>query len=220
MERFSTSPRVPSGPCSTTSTTAWRKFGSSSDGLATKSTPFPTDDGANSMPARAGTACRTVRSAPSRKLAMTLRAPVKPGAREYSDVRTENTYILFFSRLQWEIRERLRLAAGRCQLSLAKWRNTRICVDCVLPYRDAPSKPAPIRLKWWPEWSPTIRVAIESRYAGFVKRISFRSSDASRSTNDNGACTLCKHRGSARMGRLNTPIHTILPRFNNDSEHY
>ena len=68
---------------------------------------------------------------------MTLRAPVKPGAFEYSDVWTENRYILLFSRLQWEIRERLRLAAGRCQLSLAKWRNTRICGDCVLPYTDA-----------------------------------------------------------------------------------
>src|SRR4029077_12327130 len=117
------SPSVPSGPCSTTSTTAWRKFGSSSDGLATKSTPFSTDDGDNSFPARAGTACRTVRSPPSRKLAMTLRAPVKPGAREYSDVRTENKYILLFSRLQWEIRERLRLAGRGCQL--AKWHNAR-----------------------------------------------------------------------------------------------
>ena len=29
MERFRMSPSVPSGPCSTTSTTAWRKFGSS-----------------------------------------------------------------------------------------------------------------------------------------------------------------------------------------------
>ncbi|TKS60411.1 MAG: hypothetical protein EWM73_03106 [Nitrospira sp.] len=146
MERFRMSPTVPSGPCSTTSTTAWRKFGSSSDGLATKSTPFLTDNGENSVLARAGTACRTVKSPPNMKIAMTLRAPVKPGALEYTDVKMENTYILLFSRLQWKIRERLRLAAGRCQLSLAKWRNTRICVDCVLPYTDAPSKPAPIRL--------------------------------------------------------------------------
>src|SRR5213594_1595159 len=79
------SPTVPSGPCSTTSTTAWWKFGSSSDGLATKSTPFPTDDGDNSFPARAGTACRTVRSPPSRKLAMTFRAPTEPSERRHSD---------------------------------------------------------------------------------------------------------------------------------------
>ena len=78
---------------------------------------------------------------------MTLRAPVKPGAREYSDVRAENKYILLFSRLQWEFRERLRLAAGRCQLSLAKWRNTRICGEMRPSIYSAPSKPAPIRLK-------------------------------------------------------------------------
>ena len=86
MERFRMSPTVPSGPCCTTSTTDSRKFGSSSDGLATKSTPFSTDDGENSVPARAGTACRTVRSSPpSRKLAMAFRAPVRSGALEYSD---------------------------------------------------------------------------------------------------------------------------------------
>jgi hypothetical protein len=83
--RFRISPTVPSDPCSTTSTTAWRKFGSSSDGLATKSTPFATDDGADSMPARTGTADRTVKSPPSRKLAMALRVPVEPGLFESSD---------------------------------------------------------------------------------------------------------------------------------------
>ena len=123
MERFKIIPTVPSGPCSTTSTTAWRKFGSSNDGLATKSTPFPTDDGADSMPARAGAAYKTVRSPPSKKIAMALRTPAKPGAFEYSDVRAENTYILRFSRLQWEIPERLRLACRGCQL--AKWHNAR-----------------------------------------------------------------------------------------------
>src|ERR1700704_6446256 len=117
------SPSVPSGPCCTTSTTASRKFGSSRVGLATKSTPFSTDDGENSFSARAGSACRTVKSPPSRKIAMALRAPVKPGALEYSDVRTENTYILLFSRLQWEILERLRLAGRGCQL--AKWHHAR-----------------------------------------------------------------------------------------------
>jgi hypothetical protein len=80
VERFRISPTVPSDPYSTTSTTAWRKFGSSSDGLATKSTPFPIDDGANSMLAGAGIACRTVKSPPSRKLAMALLVPVRPGA--------------------------------------------------------------------------------------------------------------------------------------------
>jgi hypothetical protein len=94
------------------STTAWRKFGSSNDGLATKSTPFSTDDGEDSIPAGAGPACRTVKSPPSRKLAMALHAPVEPGAFEYSDVETENRDILHFSRLNWEILERLRLAAS------------------------------------------------------------------------------------------------------------
>jgi hypothetical protein len=46
---------------------------------------------------------------PSRKVAMALRAPVVPGAIECSDVRTEKSDILVFSRLQWEILERLRL---------------------------------------------------------------------------------------------------------------
>jgi hypothetical protein len=80
VERFKIIPTVPSGPCSTTSTTAWRKFGSSNDGLATKSTPFATDDGADSMPARAGAAYKTVRSPPSRKIAMALLVPVRTDA--------------------------------------------------------------------------------------------------------------------------------------------
>ncbi len=41
---------------------------------------------------------------------MALLIPVRPGALVYSDVRMENTYILLFSRLQWEIRKRRRLA--------------------------------------------------------------------------------------------------------------
>jgi len=48
---------------------------------------------------------------------MALLVPVEPGVLEYSDVRAENKYILLFSRLQWEIRERLRLAGRACQIS-------------------------------------------------------------------------------------------------------
>ena len=40
VERFRMSPSVPLGPYSTMSTTALRKFGSSSDGLATKQQAF------------------------------------------------------------------------------------------------------------------------------------------------------------------------------------
>ena len=43
-------------------------------------------------------------------------------------------------------------------VNLAKWRNTRICGNCVLPYIDAPPKLLLYDLKWWPEWSPTARV--------------------------------------------------------------
>ena len=67
------------------STTARRKFGSSSDGLATKSTPFPTDICANSMLARAGIACRTVKNPASRRLAVALHIPAELGALEQSD---------------------------------------------------------------------------------------------------------------------------------------
>jgi hypothetical protein len=80
VERFKIIPTVPSDPWSTTSTTAWRKFGSSSEGLATKSTPFSIDDGADSMPARAGAAYKTVRSPPSKKIAMALFVPVRTDA--------------------------------------------------------------------------------------------------------------------------------------------
>ena len=101
VARFRMSPSVPSGPCSRTSTTVWWKFVSFSMGLATKSTPFATDDGENSAPARAGTVSRTVKSPVSRTPAMTFRAPVRP---RKSDIR-------LFSRLLEKFGDRLRPAA-------------------------------------------------------------------------------------------------------------
>ena len=41
--------------------------------------------GDNSFSARAGTPCRTVKSPPSRKIAMTFRAPAEPSVRGHSD---------------------------------------------------------------------------------------------------------------------------------------
>jgi hypothetical protein len=58
--RFKITPSVPSGPCSRTSTTVCRKFGSFIDGLATKKTPFSTEDGWNSGPATAVVPSSTV----------------------------------------------------------------------------------------------------------------------------------------------------------------
>ena len=57
---------------------------------------------------------------------MALRTPVGPGALTYPDMETENRDILLFSRLQWEILERLRLAGSGCQLSeMAKYSHLR-----------------------------------------------------------------------------------------------
>jgi hypothetical protein len=64
------------------STTVCWKFGSSSDGLATKSTPFETDACANSVPAGAGPADRIVNRPATRTLARALHAFVnRLGAR-------------------------------------------------------------------------------------------------------------------------------------------
>src|SRR5678816_3692776 len=60
VARFKMRPSVPSAPCSITNTTVSRKFGSFSDGLATKKTPLATEDGLNSDSASAGAPPRTV----------------------------------------------------------------------------------------------------------------------------------------------------------------
>ena len=48
---------------------------------------------------------------------MALHTPVGPGALTYLDMERENRNILFFSRLQWEVLERLRPTDSGCQLS-------------------------------------------------------------------------------------------------------
>src|SRR6185503_1518387 len=60
VARFKMRPSVPSAPCSITRTTVWRKFGSFSDGLATKKAPLATEDGLISDSAPAGVPSRTV----------------------------------------------------------------------------------------------------------------------------------------------------------------
>src|SRR5262245_56178928 len=72
------------------STTVFWKFGSTSDGLATKSAPFSTDDGANSLLAVTGIGCKTVKSPTIRKPTMALHTPVRSGALMHSDVAEGN----------------------------------------------------------------------------------------------------------------------------------
>jgi hypothetical protein len=77
-----------------------RKFGSISDGLATKSTPFSTDDGEKSVLAAAETTGKRVKNPANRALAAVPLAPARPSGLTYLDVETGNKAMGLFRHLQ------------------------------------------------------------------------------------------------------------------------